>query len=372
MALLFYFVVILMNIFTGVYYGKKDKKKANTLILFISFIIIFLLMDGYRNTSGYTNDLLYNQIEFNNIISGLGSSYEFGYVLLNKIGGIFTEDFYAFRSGINGIFLLILFWSIKKWAPSPHYVISLFSAYLLVLSSIQLRYFLAFVIFQVGICFLLYSNNKYKKIIYSCFLLLASTIHFSFLLYFVFLLSSILRKSKKEKILACLTILLCIVIFINNNQIPYLSQLLKFTDSDKIYIYMSQSTHLGFLYIIVLHISSLILTLWALKLSVKSNNNKTISIIERVYKLDLLATIFFPLYMLQTTFYRLTRSMLVINYCVYSQIIISKEVNVNKKRLFVFLVWLSVIAWIVVDLVLKTSAQGLLIPFFKENIYLNF
>jgi len=33
---------------------------------------------------------------------------------------------------------------------------------------------------------------------------------------------------------------------------------------------------------------------------------------------------------------------------------------------------ISVILWIVIDLTIKTPAHSLLIPFFKENIYLNF
>lgn len=372
MALIFYCVVILMNIFAGVQYGKKDNKKTNALILFISFIIIFLLMAGYRNTSGFSNDLLNNELEFSNIINGLDSNYEIGYILLIKVGSIFTQNFYIFRSGIIGIFLLLLFWSIRRWSPSPHYVIALFASYLVVLSSEQLRYFLAFVIFEIGLCILLYSHNKRKKIIYGCFLLLASTIHFSFLIYFIFILDNNSRKSKKEKIIASLTFLFCVFIFLNNNQILGLSQLLKYVDNYKINIYMAQSTHYGFLFPFVLHILSLILTLWALKLSVKSNNNENISIIEYVYKLDLLAIIFFPLYMLQISFYRLARNMLIINYNVYSQIRISKEIDIYKRKLFVFIVWISVILWIVIDLTIKTPSHSLLIPFFKENIYLNF
>ena len=371
MALLFYLEVILMNIFTGVYYGKKYKKKTSALILGISFVIIYLLMAGYRNTSGFSNDLLYSEIEFNNINKGVHSNYEFGYILLIKIGGLFTQDFYTFRSGIIAIFLLFLFWSIRKWSPSPHYVIALFSSYLIILSSEQLRYFLGFVIFEIGLCILVYSNNKRKKLIYSCFLLLASTIHFSFLAYFIFLLNNSSTKSKKENIIAILTCMFCIVIFINNNKIPGLSEMLKLVDNEKMNIYMSQATNYGFLYPFVLHISSLMLTLWALRLSVRFNN-KNISIIKFIYKLDLVAIIFFPLYMLQISFYRLARSMLIINYNVYSDIRISKKINIGERKLFIFIVWLSVILWIFIDLNIKTPAHSVLIPFFKENVYLNF
>ncbi|HEE9847350.1 TPA: EpsG family protein [Clostridium perfringens] len=372
MTLIFYLEVILMNIFTGIFYGKRNKKKFSIIILFFSFIIVYLLMAGYRNTSGFSKDLLYSEIEFNNINSGVHSNYEVGYILLIKLGGIFTKDFYTFRAGIIAIFLLILFWSIIKWSPSPHYVIALFSSYLVILSSEQLRYFLGFVIFEVGLCILIYSENKRKRLIYSIFLLIASSIHFSFLIYFIFLLNSTSVKSKKEKFIAILTCMFCVIIFINNNKIPGLSELLEYVNSDKMSIYMSQSTNLGFLYPFLLHISSLILTFWSLMLSIKLKDNKERSIIKYVYRLDLLAIVFFPLYMLQISFYRLARSMLMINYNVYSEIIISKEIDIGERILFVFIVWLSVILWVVIDLTIKTPAQSLLIPFFEGNVYLNF
>ncbi|WP_424769277.1 EpsG family protein [Paenibacillus sp. sgz302251] len=372
MTLLFYGVVIFLNIFAGIKYRNNIKINTNPLILFLSFIIVFLLMSGYRNTSGLSNDLLYTELEYKNIINGLVSNYEIGYVLLMKVGGIFTQDFYTFRSMIIGIFLLLLFWSIRKWAPSPHYVIALFSSYLVILSSEQLRYFLAFIIFVIGLLILLYSNYRHKKVIFSCFLLLASTIHFSFLVYFIFLLSDFSRKSIREKIIVSLTLLFCFIIFLNNNQIPGLSQLLESINNYKVIVYMNQSTNFGFLYPFVLHLSSILLTLWALRLTVDSKDNETIQIIRNVYKLNLLVVLFFPLFMLQLTFYRLARNLLIINYFVYSQIRISKKISFSKRKLFAFMVWNSVILWIVVDLFITTSAEALLVPFFTENIYFNF
>jgi hypothetical protein len=372
MTLLFYAVVIIINIFVGRKSRDNIKNKTNPLIFFLSFIIIFLLMAGYRNTSGLSNDLLYSELEYKNIINGLASNYEIGYVLLMKVGGIFTQDFYTFRSSIIVIFLFLLFCSIQKWAPSPHYVIALFSSYLVILSSEQLRYFLAFIIFVIGLFILLYSNYRHKKVIFSCFLLLASTIHFSFLVYFIFLLSNYSRKSKREKIIVSLTFLFCFIIFLNNNQIPGVSLLLESVDNYKLKVYMGQTTNFGFLYPFVLHLSSLLLTLWALKLTIKSKDNDALQIIRNVYKLNLLVVLFFPLFMLQLTFYRLARNILIVNYFVYSQIRISKKISFSKRKLFAFMVWNSVILWIVVDLFITTSASALLIPFFTENVYLNF
>lgn len=371
MTLLFYFLVIAINIFAGCKYGKGRKSKINKLVYIFSFIVTFLLLDGHRNTSGYSNDLFYNEVEFNNIINGVSSNYELGYIFLNRLGGMVTQDFYVFRRIVNGIFLFLSFWSIKKWTPNPHYVIAFYSSYLNILNSVQLRNFLASVIFQIGLFILLYSNYKNKKVIYSCALIVASTIHSSYIIYFILLLDGMSIKSRREKIIASLTAGFCIIVFFNNNRIPGLEQVLKLIGSEKASIYLSQTTKLGFLYPFVLHITSIILIRYALKLAIKYNNND-IEIIDAIYKLNLLEVLFFPLYMVQLTFYRLARNMLIINYGVYSEIRISKGIHISRRKLFILMSWISVILWIIIDLYITTPSEALINPFFKENIYFNF
>lgn len=374
MTFFIYGVVIFLNILTGLKYHGNAMKKTNSLIFFLTYVIIFLLMTGYRNTSGLSNDLSNTEFEYNNIINGLASNYEIGYILIIKAGGMFTQNFYIFRSVVIGIFLFFLFWAIRKWAPSPHYVIALFSSYLIILSAEQLRYFLAFVVFVVGLSILLYSSYKFKKIFFSLSVLLAASIHLSFLVYLVFLISSFSKKeiSVREKIIVCLTILFCFIVFLNSNQIPGLSQILESVDNDKVMVYMTQSTNLGFLYPFVLHFSSIFLSLWALRLTIKSNDEESIQVIRNVYKLNLLVVLFFPLFMLQLTFYRLARNMLLVNYFIFTRIRTSKEIDFNKRKLFAFMIWNSVLLWIIVDLFIKTSPEALIIPFFTENIYFNF
>ncbi|WP_430508187.1 EpsG family protein [Rossellomorea marisflavi] len=372
MTLLLYLIVIVANVITGILYRNNIKNRSNAVILFFTYIIVFLLMSGYRNTSGLSNDLFYTELEYNNIVNGLVSNYEFGYVFLMKLGGVLHQEFYTYRSIIIGVFLLFLFVAIRKWAPSPHYVIALFSSYLIILSAEQLRYFIAFSIFAIGLLILLYSNFKCKKMSFLCFTLFASTIHFSFLIYLIFIFGDFSHKTKREKIIVSVTLLFCLVIFINNNQIPGVSELLESVDNYKVSVYMGQSTNLGFMYPFVLHMSSILLSFWAIKLISKSEDDELIMRVRNVYKINLLAVIFFPLFMLQLTFYRLARNLLLLNYFAYSQIRVSKKIDLGKKKIFAFAVWNSVVLWILVDLFIKTSADALIIPFFTENIFFNF
>ena len=318
MTIFIYIFVVALNITIGHYYNKRKRKKINGSIYWISFILIFLLMAGYRNTSGLSNDLIYHEIDFENVASGLQSDYEFGYIFLVKIGSYFTSDFYIFRSGIIALFLLMLFFTIKKWSPSPHYVIAFYTSYSSILSSEQLRYFLAFVLFIVGLSQFIYSQNKQKKLIFGLFLILAITIHFSFAIYFIFFINGFSENNRREKIIALLVLLFCIVIYLNSNQIPGLSAVLNEVENYKVSVYFNQSTKLGFLYPFFLHFLSILLMRWALIIANKTDNEELKANINNIYKLNLIAVIFFPLYMLQLTFYRLARNILMINYFGFS------------------------------------------------------
>ncbi|WP_214835040.1 EpsG family protein [Exiguobacterium sp. E4787] len=343
-------------------------------VYLISFIFIFLLIAGYRNTSGLSNDLYYYELEYQNFLAGSLSNYEIGYKTLMAIGGMITDDFYLFRSIVIFLSLLLMLVSIKKYSPSPHYVIALFSTYLVILSAEQFRYFIAFSLFVVSLNILLFSDYKFKKI-FSMFVLgLATSIHFSFIIYFVVivLFSERTERTIKEKVLAVITFFFCIVIFINNNTIPGLEILISEIDDSKIQIYLNQKTEFGFLILFLLHGVSLFLSGWAVKLSQETADEKTLRKIKLVHQINILSVLFFPLFMVQITFYRLIRNFLILNYMLFSGISISKKIKLNKRVSFLVLAWTSVICWLYFDLVFKTPMQALLIPFFTENHYLNF
>ena len=370
MTLSIYLSTIIINLYCGLQY----KSRINLPIFLLSFISIFLLIAGYRNTSGLSNDLYYYEFEYEKFLNGSLSQYEIGYRALMKLGGMVTDDFYLFRSILIFLSLLLLFISTIRNAPSPHYVIALFSTYLVILSAEQFRYFIAFSLFVVAFNTLLFSDYKLKKLTSILYLGLASSIHFSFIIYFIFI---ILFKEKSvginnERILAIVTFAFCTLIFINGNTIPGLNFLISEIDDSKIQIYLSQKTEFGFILIFLLHAASLLLSGWALKMSKNTNNEKISRKIKLVHQINILSVLFFPLFMIQITFYRLVRNLLIFNYILISGIAVSKTIKLNYRILFLLLSWTSVFFWIYFDLIFKTPIEALLIPFFTENYYLNF
>lgn len=362
--------VYLFVIFFNIYFEKKEtiiKKKYGKIVFIISYFCNFLLLAGYRNTSGFSNDLSNNKLEFSKIIEGMHSNYEAGYVLLNKLGGYVTTDFYMFRAIIIGIFLFLLFISIKKWNAYPYYMISFFSAYLIILSAEQLRYFLAFVFFQISLHKLIFTNSKKYYLFFLC---LASMIHLSFLVYIIFLLTKNSFYNKKEKIFCIMMLFVCLVIFLNGNKIPGALILANLIDSEKLKIYFSQTTRFGFLYIFLLHFLSIFLIWFSTKNFLLKNNEEIYIKLKKIESINLIVLVFLPLCMIQLTFYRIFRNMLLINYSFYSQIIYTQSLNSNRKKIFICLSWISLLLWIIIDLTITTKPKSLLIPFFTENIFL--
>lgn len=75
-------------------------------------------MSGYRNTSGLSNDLSNNELEYNNIINGLNSNYEIGYILLMKAGGIYSGFLYIPKCCYWNFFVLFILGYTKVGAKS--------------------------------------------------------------------------------------------------------------------------------------------------------------------------------------------------------------------------------------------------------------
>lgn len=363
-------VIYLFTIILNLYFQKFLTKKYEKIVFIISYFFNLLLMIGYRNYSGFSNDLFNNKMEYRKIITGKYSNYELGYVWLNKIGRYLTEDFYIFRILMISIFLGILYILIKKYNKYPYYVIVIFSSYLLILSAEQFRYFIAFVFFQAGLYLLIFSK---KKKWYLFFVGVASSIHSSFLLYLVLIFLGKNIRLKKYKVLLLLMCLISFVIFCNNKEIPGLSSILSldimnYIDKDRVMIYFSQKTNYGFLYVYLLYFSQIFLFYYSRKILKLNDEKIDKKILDRIEAANIILSIFLPLCMIQIVFYRIFRTMLLINYCYYSYIIYNK--NLKLKKNFYYYCLLNILLWITIDLILKTKPKALLIPFFFDNIIL--
>ena len=362
-----YFSLIFFNLIWGLkklfYPLNRLPGNKNIILVVLSVLGCYILIAGYRNTSGLSNDLSNSAYEFKQVISGVGSRYEVGYVSLLKAGARFTQNYYIWRQITAFIFVLIFFIIVYKLVDNAHFVYAMFSAYLMILSAEQFRNFMALVLFSIGILILVNSQFPKKKIVFIICTLLASTIHSIFLIYLLLIFADKTFSPKAVKRIAIVVLLVCLIIFLNGNNVPGLSLILNYFAGNRFAVYLTQKTRLGFLYPMVMHLSSVLISFYIMK---KSNNKKY----ELIFKINTIMMVCFPLYMLQTSFYRIARNILLLTYVAEGDSILSVEIKLKNKLFIVLISILALLLWFYIDLYITTPKEALLLPFFETNEFL--
>jgi hypothetical protein len=373
MTIYFYSIFIFLNSIFAF------KKKTSRLLVFFTLVFILLMIVGAG--PGYTgimdsNDYSNYKIRYDKIGSeNLLYDPQIGYTILMKIGHFFNLDFFYFRFLIIGICLfLIYFFFINRYSKNYNYILLLYMIYPMIIDSEHFRNFIALAILLLGIRFL--ENNSFKnKLIFFIIIIISSSIHFAFILYLFLLLGNKKNSNKIPKVIAIVAIILSVIVFINNNRVPFLMPLLSIIGNEKLIRYLTSRTNYGFLIPFMLYIINFIMIFWSRQIVVKNyknsdkSNSNDLGFINLVYSINIIGFIFFPLYMLSITFYRLARNFLILNFISYS--IASDRLNGNGilKLKFNFSVILSVIIWVLLTLWVTTSPERVLVPFFTKNIF---
>ena len=368
MVLFIYVSLILANLFIGLrrYFHpfNKSKNRLNVIIFILSFIGFCILLIGYRNFSGLSNDLLNNQAEYNSFLNYRESGYEIIYRWLMGLGRINQLDFYTWRATVLFAGLLLHFFCIYKWLPNPHLYLSFFSMFYLIQSAELYRNFIAFVIFFTGGTIYLYSKVKHKNITFGIFILIAGFIHSSYLLYFIFLIFNRKVSQKTINMLISIVLLFCVFIFINGNKIPGLTLITSFLGDSRLMNYFDAPTRFGFIIFFLLHFSSLFLFRYMEKYGIKSEA------IMLTKKMTLVTMLFFPLYMIDGTFIRIGRNLLPFLYGVQGEYILDKSSD-RKKIIYLVFTFLAVSFWMYDRFFISSRPEVLFYPFFTDNIFFN-
>jgi len=390
MTIYLYFIFLFLNLIFA--YRKKSSK----LLTICTLVFIFLLIGGAGASYVGQNDYINYRISYDRV--GVGDYFgnaEVGYVTLMKIGNFLQLDFFIFRLLITALCLFIIYYFIiKRYANNYNYVLLIYMIYPMTIDSEQFRNFIGLTILLFAIRFL--ENNSFKnKVKYIALVLIASSIHAGFFLYLVLLLVNTNNKNRLAKGIAIVTIVLCIIAFLNNNEIPFLNLFLSFLENEKVVRYLTTQTNYGFLIPFSLHTINFIMIFWARRIIILSEKKSTLNnmiysendcsvktlrkdkkisdlmFINMIYWINIIGIVFFPLYMMSITLYRLSRNFLILNLIVYS-IASGRFSNRNvTKFLFNLNVIISVIIWLIMDLYIKTSPERVLIPFFTKNIFFN-
>lgn len=381
MTLLLYITVILTN---G-YYALK--KRSNQILVVLTLLFIFFLISGagpfYSFQADYDN---YYRNYYFVMDRGLLHGNQFGYALLITIGNYFSIPFPLFRLFIIAICIALLYkYVIKRYQVNVNYILVLYMLYAIIIDSEQYRNWIALTILLSGLHFLETSLWK-DKIKFGIVWLISISFHYSFIFYAPLLFVNGKKHNKWITRLVSVSLLLSLIIILNNNEIPFQQQIIDAVNNEDIETYLTTRTNFGFLIPTIMHGSSVFLAFWSKKiiqnkyysrgLNILPNElgyteelkiNRELSIANIVFWVNVSMLMIFPLYLVNVQFYRLMRSLLLITYVICakaSQHIIRRTPNI----LFYLTVLSSVFMWLFLDLIHRIAPERLLIPFFFENI----
>lgn len=363
MVIVIYLSVIIINLILAY------KKKNSRLVMFISCIAIMLLMCGYRRP-------FYSDLD-NYYYMYIGQQeLPFGMKFIFKFFSTIGIDFYTVHYILLAIFLLVSMYVIRTYCENWHYAIALFSGYYIIISADQIKNHTAFIF----LCLAIISLYKTQKVRASIFILIASSIHYSFIIYLLFILISPKKSKYIIKISIAISLIYAVIAIMKldaiiiNNFIPVITSMLgtkigAFIEM-KVQLYLSTRTGWGFLLCIGLQLLDFCLLKYSRNLMLERGATNKVEFIEFVMRLNEIGFIAFPLFVYNMQWYRIIRDLLLINYCVYGCTYYYLEKNTKIRLLYLCITLGSVYIWLIGDLCFKTTPDLVLIPFFTNNIIL--
>lgn len=354
------------------------KKKKNSALLAVSFIVLFLLMAGYRGSfsgTGLSRDM-YNYMRLYDRIQsgGVSSSFEEpGFVLLNAFfANILNVDFLIFYGTMHSMCLFTIFYMMKRFCRNPHVGIALFSSLFLVYCCEQFQNYISLVIATYGFCELITAPKEGVSFKYIIIIAIASMIHYTSALYMVFLLINIKNKKLLIKIVACITILLIVIQGFTGSRFN-LNIVMESRLNDALRRY-NTSAHFGYLYGVFIQMTGIAVSYWNKKLCVENGTFMpsqclyTYDFLDKILWLNILAVIFIPLYMINTQSIRLARGLLLLNFFGCANVLPILKLKGRFDYMIFYLIWIMVVMFTIICL-LNGSYESVLIPFYEMNAF---
>lgn len=364
MTIVVFLAIIVVNLFLA--YSKNNSR----VILWLSVFGMALLMCGYRRP--FYGDLDNYQYMYDGIMEAtIGLKFIFS--LAKGIGISFWYTHYILLI----IMLLAVVFLIRKCSLNWHFPIACFSAYYIIISSDQIKNHTAF-IFLIFALYALYTEHKKIALL---LIIGAMSIHYSFIVYLLLLLSCDDKKKYTTKIIICICFLLTFLEIIGIGDIllyavskmgGVIERYLGIYALTKLQSYTQNRTRFGYLLLFGFQIINYYLLNLTYKWLPENNRGGRIKKFNSfVINVNLVGFMVFPLFVYNQQWYRLIRELLLVNYCAYGNCYYLLPRNSNKRACVLLCVIISILIWFIGDLIVKTEMSGVLIPFFINNQFLN-
>lgn len=362
-----YFFIILLHIVKGMN-GQK-----NWIFIIATFGFIYYLCGHCNYKSIY--DLANYQAYYNYYDPMIDESFGLYYVffILVKLGQICGLSFVTWWHLTLAFFFLLIVIALYIHDINPHQFLAVFMSYYVFVYYTGLKFFYAFAVYMIAFGFLLKPGKK-NKMLYILFTVLAGGIHVMYYIYLIFAFSykklasneegevNLFSNKKVMMLIVATSLFVSAILRINGTASLFLSRIFSFMESDKIDLYLTLSTKLGFYIPVVLQLLALYVT-YKYRKMMKNVNNNRYQYAEILFYTNLLQILFYPLFMVSITFTRLitSASLVTISATGYK----TYELWQNERIRIVGLNFLIVFAFIFRNFVLGNLWNISVVPLFN-------
>lgn len=269
-------------------------------VLILPAILGFIWILFGFNT--YNVDYKNYEYAYNQIVNGSDNSYfNLGFIYIIKLSGFLGLNYQSFLICISGIITLLLFFTLRKLTNRVNLTLILFIIYPLVFDIVQYRNFLGYVVCFYGLDYLYKEKNSLKNsLIYIIFVLIATSIHSSMIIYLIFLLVKI--KNKNRFILSVGICFSVVFLFSVDNQILF--NILSLIKLERFIGYEVDGSFSTFIQYLAVYVSLYILAGVKQGNYIRNNNMKILTV----------AAILLPFILLNGTSARFIRNIFILFY----------------------------------------------------------
>ncbi|WP_176706032.1 EpsG family protein [Paenibacillus hemerocallicola] len=299
------------------------KSKVVFGVLFIFMWILFGWNTGNADYFGY--EQTYYSLESYNGFNVYFAEYEIGYRFVYKLAHAFGMNYNTFLIVYSLIGLMLISNTILKYSAKPSYVMALYLIYPFLMDIVQIRNFMSMAIIIFAARYL-FSSRKGDLFRYVLFVLLAASFQVVGLFYLILLLAKVRARIKLVKWISLITIFLVLflILLMSGIAIPILGGMAYLGTKTSI------TTQIGYLFYFII---GFLLVRFSYKkvrtLEDSSSSGKHVvdyskmNMANIILNINIIILCVYPLVFFSTEFMRLYRNILLLNYILFSHIVVS-------------------------------------------------
>ena len=270
-------------------------------------VFLFFLISGHKYVgNGDAIDFQAYFLGYQNIEVSSKKDFWFYYLFYSsqKLGHFFSFDFYQWWACMTFVTIFFIIVTFIKRRTNPHLFLFFFMMYYIFLFYGGLKFYYGFVVFQYAFSFYL-KEEKYDKYKYILFTMIAGGFH---VMYYIYLPLILIKSKLNKRILITvfrISILTTLIFLLRGRNMGIILDVVNAVDNDRISIYFSSMTKLGFLLPISIHLCTLYYIKYYIKLINKYvEKNYTKTYLEKLYYANLLVVVIYLLFIISLTFMR--------------------------------------------------------------------